>query len=160
DAYAPGAAADRCGACRLCSQACPTAAIKLNRRVDAAARLSFQSSENGEAKPEHLRPAMANLASGCDVCRDGCPPTPTAQGGGARIAARAVAALRALGLAALTPAEYQPYVPGAPLGRATYAGLRRNALHARGAAREARARALCERLAEDASPKVREAALW
>jgi len=73
---------------------------------------------------------------------------------------RAVAGLDARELAALSPADYQRLVPGTALARAGYDGLRRNAAYALGAARDRRAREVLERLAEDPSSVVSDAARW
>ena len=63
-------------------------------------------------------------------------------------------------MAALTREEYDRLAPGMALARAGYDGLRRNAVLALGPAQVDRARPLLERLAEDPSPLVRDAARW
>ena len=161
DGYAEGAAADRCGSCRLCVDACPTGALDGAGGVDSRACLSYQTIENeGPVPPEH-REAMAPHVFGCDVCQDVCPlnsaPLPAV---GPRFLPRPVAALDALGLAAMTPERYAELVPGTALARAGYDGLRRNAAYALGAARDAGARPVLEKLAQDPSAVVSDAARW
>lgn len=152
---------DACGDCTLCLSACPTGAITSDRRVDARLCLSYQTIENEQAIPEPLRPAMRNIVFGCDVCQDVCPLNAAPKvAGSERFAPRAVAQLGARELAALTPDEYQALIPGTPLARAKYDGLRRNAAYALGAMRDAGARELLQRLAEDPSDVVRDAARW
>jgi epoxyqueuosine reductase len=63
-------------------------------------------------------------------------------------------------LAALTPEQYQQLIPGTALARAKYDGLRRNAVYALGAVKQAEARPLLEKLREDPSEQVRHAARW
>jgi epoxyqueuosine reductase len=161
DTYARGPAADRCGSCTVCVNACPTGAITEWGAVDARLCLSYQTIENRSGDvPEELRPAFTDLVFGCDICQDVCPLNVTPVTAGERFAPRAVARLGVRELAAMTPEEYAQLVPGTPLARAKYHGLRRNAAYALGAARDGGARPVLERLAEDAEPRVREAARW
>lgn len=161
DAYASGPAADRCGSCRLCVDACPTGALDGAGGVDSRACLSYQTIENEGPVPAAHREAMAPHVFGCDVCQDVCPlnaaPLPAH---GDRFLPRAVAGLDARGLAALTPESYAQLVPGTALARAGYDGLRRNAAYALGAARDTTARPLLEVLAQDPSAVVSDAARW
>jgi epoxyqueuosine reductase len=162
DDYADGPAADRCGSCRKCLMSCPTGALLGEGRVDARACLSYQTVENHSAQvPESFRMEMDNLVFGCDICQDVCPlnrrPVPTPN---ARFVPRAVAQLGVVELAALSQEDYDRLIPGTALARAKYDGLRRNAVYALGAAKRNEARALLERLREDPSEQVRQAALW
>jgi len=161
DTYDDGPAGDRCGSCRLCVDACPTGALDGAGRVDSRACLSYQTIENeGPVPPEH-REAMAPHVFGCDVCQEVCPLNAAPlTAPGARFVPRAVAGLDARGLAAMTPERYAELVPGTALARAGYDGLRRNAAYALGAARDARARPVLEKLALDPSAVVSDAARW
>jgi epoxyqueuosine reductase len=160
DAYAGAAAADRCGKCTLCVSACPTGAIVADRTVDARACLSYQTIENEAEIPAGLREAMGGIAFGCDICQEVCPLNRDPLVAGERFAPRPVAALSVAQLAGLSAEEFGTLAPGTPLARAKYDGVRRNAAYALGAAREASARPVLERLAGDASPRVAEAARW
>jgi len=161
DAYADGPDADRCGSCRLCVDACPTGALDGAGRVDSRACLSYQTIENeGPVPPEH-REAMAPHVFGCDVCQDVCPlNVAPLQAVGPRFLPRPVAGLDARGLAAMTRERYAELVPGTALARAGYDGLRRNAAYALGAARDAAARPVLEKLAQDPNAVVSDAARW
>ncbi|HTS79549.1 MAG TPA: tRNA epoxyqueuosine(34) reductase QueG [Myxococcaceae bacterium] len=161
DAYADGPAADRCGTCRLCVDACPTGALDGAGGVDARACLSYQTIENEGPVPVEHREAMAPHVFGCDVCQDVCPlnAAPLAAHG-QRFQPRPVAGLDARGLAAMTAEAYAGLVPGTALARAGYDGLRRNAAYALGAARDAGARPVLETLARDPSAVVSDAARW
>lgn len=160
DRYADSLLPDACGACSLCVSACPTDAILPSRSIDARRCLSYQTIENEGRVPEELRRAFENLVFGCDICQEICPlnamPVPT----GGRFAPRQVAALGARELAALTREEYTALVPGTPLARAGYDGLRRNAAYALGAMRDLGASDVLTRLADDSNDAVADAARW
>lgn len=160
DAYAAGPLEDRCGRCVLCLPACPTNAIVEARVVDARACLSYQSIENAGEVPEALRAPFAETLFGCDVCQDVCPLNSAPVLAQDRFAPRAVADVSARELAAMTREQYQQWVPGTPLARAGFDGLRRNAAYALGATRDAEARPVLEALARDEKDTVRAAAQW
>jgi len=161
DVYADGPAPDRCGACNLCINACPTGALTEAGAVDARLCLSYQTIENrAGAVPLALRPSLQNLVFGCDICQDVCPLNVSCGEGSPRFAPRAIAHLGVRELAALSREDHARLVPGTPLARAKYDGLRRNAAYALGAVRDAGARAVLEQLAGDAAPSVAEAARW
>jgi epoxyqueuosine reductase len=161
EAYGEGPAEDRCGRCRLCVDACPTAALDGEGRVDARLCLSYQTIENSGDVPLGLRSAFEGTVFGCDVCQSVCPLNQApVQVTNARFLPRPVAALDVRALAALSRAQYEVLVPGTALARAGFDGLRRNAAYALGAARDFGAKGVLEVLCGDASRRVSEAARW
>ena len=160
DQYAGGPADDRCGTCNLCVTACPTSAIVADGVIDSNACLSYQTIENERAMPEALRPAMRDLVFGCDICQEVCPLNDVSVVAGPRFSPRAVSALSVLELGAISREQFDALVPGTPLARAGFDGVRRNAAYALGAARDQRGREVLERLASDPIETVAEAARW
>ena len=65
-------AADGCGTCTRCIDACPTGAIVDAGVVDGALCLSWVGQKRGTIAPE-LRAAMHDRIYGCDDCQDICP---------------------------------------------------------------------------------------
>ncbi len=151
----------RCGACSVCLTACPTGAFPLPGVVDARRCLSYQSIENRGAVPEGLRPEFQNRMFGCDVCQEVCPwnhrPQPE---GDPRFSPRPLSALSAAEVAALSAEDFARLAAGMALARSRHDGLRRNALYAIGGARDRSARAVVDRLVDDPSEVVRDAARW
>jgi epoxyqueuosine reductase len=154
---------NRCGDCALCLTACPTGAFPTPGVVDARRCISYQSIENHGAVPEPLRPAFRGRLFGCDVCQEVCPwnrgPHPP---GDPRFEPRPLGLMRPAETAALPGEELARLASGMALARARTDGLRRNALYAIGAGRDASVRPVVEGIATapDASPVVRDAARW
>lgn len=72
-------AADRCGSCTRCIDACPTAAIltptaeQPMRQLDASRCIAYLTIEKKGSIAEELRAPMGRHVFGCDICQDVCP---------------------------------------------------------------------------------------
>jgi epoxyqueuosine reductase len=153
--------ANLCGDCTRCLSACPTEALPVPGVVDARRCISYQTIENEGLVPLSLRPRLRGHLFGCDVCQDVCPfNRGELPEGDPRFDPRPLGLMPPEQVAALSREEFERLSAGTALARAKYDGLRRNAIFALRPARARRTRALLERLAQDPSPLVSEAARW
>ena len=63
---------NRCGGCKICSEACPTGAIKAPGVIDVSKCIDFLTCKTGEIQ-SNLRERMANRIISCDRCQEACP---------------------------------------------------------------------------------------
>jgi epoxyqueuosine reductase len=156
---------ERCGACTLCLDACPTRAFAAPRRLDARRCISYLTIEHEGPIDPALRPAMGDWVLGCDACQDVCPYNRTALPPDAETAPFAPDprwaehdAERLLGLDAL---GFAAAVRGTPAARPGRDGMRRNLLIALGNAGTAASLPTVEALAAGGdAPAVVDAARW
>jgi len=66
-------AADRCGSCTRCIDACPTDALVLPYQMDATRCIAYLTIEKKGGIPEPLRAGIGRQIFGCDICQDVCP---------------------------------------------------------------------------------------
>jgi epoxyqueuosine reductase len=178
-------AADLCGNCTLCLDACPTQAFAAPYVLDARRCISYLTIELRGGIPEELRPAMGNAVIGCDICQDVCPwnrKSPVTQ-----LAAFQPRRIRVSGengkekmengatlfapelmwVASLSQEEFSRIFRGSAVKRAKWRGLVRNACVAlgnsqlaRGSEAHTRIVALLERLATSQDSLIAEHARW
>ncbi len=155
---------DRCGSCRRCLDACPTAAFPAPHRLDARRCISYLTIEHKGMIPLELRPAIGNRIYGCDDCLAVCPWNKFAR------AAREpdflprdeLAAPRLAELAGLDDAAFRKLFTGSPIKRTGRDRFLRNVLIAIGnaSAGDLELVAAARRCLDDHSPLVRAAAVW
>ena len=67
-------AADHCGRCTRCLDACPTGALDAPYQIDATRCISYWTIEHrGPEVPSELAASFGQWAFGCDICQDVCP---------------------------------------------------------------------------------------
>ncbi len=66
-------AADHCGSCTRCIDACPTEAIIAPYVVDGSKCISYLTIELKNEIPDEFKGRMENWMFGCDICQDVCP---------------------------------------------------------------------------------------
>jgi len=157
-------AADRCGTCTRCIDACPTQAIVAPGELDSRLCIAYLTIEKRGPIPEELRPGIGRHVVGCDICQDVCPWNVKARRdnrAGLPAAARPELVNPALEwLAALDDEGLQRLLRRSPLARAKRKGIRRNLAVAMGNSRDRRFAPALEKLAEDGDPVVAEHARW
>jgi epoxyqueuosine reductase len=155
-------AADRCGTCTRCIDACPTDALIEPYKMDARRCISYLTIEKRGQIPADLRSGLGNHLFGCDICQDVCPWNRRAQ--------------------VTTDAEFQPRTElvnplltwiadmnqegfrsafrGSPIKRTKLSGLRRNAAIAMGNSGQHEFIPQLEQMALDEDSNVAEHARW
>ena len=133
-------AANHCGTCTRCIDACPTQAITEAYVVDSRRCISYLTIEHHGVIPEALRPGIGNWIFGCDICQEACPwnrfSRPTLE--------TDFLGLDNFSSAALTEwlevsfEEFNRRFSGSPLRRARWTGLLRTLVIALGNARDPR----------------------
>ncbi len=161
-------AADRCGTCRRCLDACPTEAIVEPRVLDARRCISYLTIELRDAIPVEWRVPMGSLVFGCDICQDVCPwnvkfarhlPDESPFAPGTHVAGPDARAL-ARSILAMDDGTYRAAFRDSAMTRAKLRGLKRNAAVVLGNVGTADDAAVLATAAHDDDPLVRDHAAW
>ncbi len=155
-------AADLCGRCRRCLDACPTDAFPAPYRIDARLCISYLTIEHKGPIPEALRPAVGNRVFGCDDCLAVCPwnkfaPPATEPAFAAR---DGLDGPSLADLASLDDAAFRALFSGTAAKRTGRDRMVRNALVAIGNSGDAGLAPVARARLDDPSPVVRDAAAW
>ncbi|MET0397135.1 MAG: tRNA epoxyqueuosine(34) reductase QueG [Longimicrobiaceae bacterium] len=160
-------AADRCGRCARCVEACPTGAL-LGRGTDGAplmdARrcISYLTIEQRGPIPRELRPLIGNRVYGCDICQEVCPWNSFASDTSepAFLPRDGVDGASLIELMGLTQEEFSRRFKGSAVKRTKRRGLLRNVAVALGNWGLPEAVPVLVEALSDAEPLVRGHAAW
>jgi epoxyqueuosine reductase len=155
-------AADHCGTCTRCLDACPTEALLAPYVLDARRCIAYLTIELKGSIPEDLRPHMGNHVFGCDICQDVCPWNRKRQFATEEALQPRPAYVHPPleELARLTPAEFKQRFRGSAIERSKRRGLLRNVCVAMGNSGNAAFIPLLAHLIDDEEELVREHATW
>jgi epoxyqueuosine reductase len=165
----PRTPSERCGACTLCLDACPTSAFARPFVLDPRLCISYLTIEHETSIGHDLRGKMGDHLFGCDDCQTVCPFNagegargPLFGGDGNPFAPlERWSRMRLQDLLLLDDASWRLLTEGTPLRRAGRSGLARNAALVLGNRRDTSALdALRKAARSHDDPIVREAALW
>lgn len=155
-------AADRCGTCTRCLDACPTNAFLGPYQLDANKCISYLTIEKRGSIAGELRDDMGRHLFGCDICQDVCPWNRRAPATQApEFQAREGLLNPALEwLAEMKSEEFREKFRGSPVRRAKLGGLRRNTVIAMGNSGNREFIPMLEKLEEDEDAVIAESASW
>jgi epoxyqueuosine reductase len=155
-------AADRCGSCTRCIDACPTGALTGPRQMDASLCISYLTIEKRGPIPLELREGIGRQVFGCDICQDVCPWNRKAPiSADPELQARPELVNPALDwLAELDQENFGRLFFGSPIKRAKFEGLRRNIAIAMGNSRSRRFLPRLQEWKQCGDPVLADAAAW
>jgi epoxyqueuosine reductase len=161
----PTPAADRCGTCRRCIEACPTDALIAPSQMDASRCIAYLTIEKRGSIPEELRDPIGRQVFGCDICQEVCPWNAKSRNHATAASnlTRSELINPALEwLASLSSEEFNQQFRGSPVKRTKRNGLLRNVAIAMGNSGEQKFRPQLEAWAnaEADDPVLAEAAAW
>ena len=160
---ADAAGKDRCGSCRTCQEACPTAAFPQPYVLDARRCISYLTIEHKGPIAEEFREALGNRIYGCDDCLAVCPWNKFADAAHRHLKLAPREELTAPDLAAFLQFDdpgFRQFFSGSPIKRIGRDRFVRNCLYAAGNSGSGALAPAVRHLCSDSDPAVAEAAEW
>jgi epoxyqueuosine reductase len=158
----PPHAAQHCGSCTACLDACPTDAFVGPGQLDARRCISYLTIELRGPIEHELRPLLGDWVFGCDVCQEVCPWNRKAPPAPATAFHEHYphGTVDLIELLQLSEEQFRARFRHSPFWRPRRSGMLRNAALVLGNRGEASAVPALTRAAADADPVVRDAARW
>jgi epoxyqueuosine reductase len=154
-------AANHCGTCTACLDACPTGAFPEPGVLDARRCISYLTIEVRTPIPVELREGVGDRLWGCDACQEACPWNRFAGRDGVPFPAEPdLAALDPVEVLTLPEDEFRRRFKRTALWRNRRAGLRRNAAIVLGNVGDERAIPALEAATAEGDEVLQEAAAW
>jgi epoxyqueuosine reductase len=155
-------AANRCGSCTRCLDACPTQAFVAPGQLDARRCIAYLTIEQRGPAPEELRAQMGRHVFGCDICQDVCPWNRRAPASADPAFAPRIQLVnpRLEWISGMNREEFQRTFRGSPVKRAKLRGLLRSAAIAMGNSGERAYLPRLRELAQHEDAAVAEHARW
>jgi epoxyqueuosine reductase len=155
-------AADRCGSCTRCIDACPTDALVAPHQLDASRCIAYFTIEKRGAIPEEMRADIGRHVFGCDICQDVCPwnhKAPVTVNPGFQPDPSLINP-DLEELSHLSPQEFRIRFRGSPIARAKHSGFLRNVAVAMGNSGNREFVPALEQMSDGGDPIVAEHARW
>jgi len=152
-------AAERCGSCVRCLDACPTGAFLAPGVLDAARCIAYWTIEHRGTLPDAWKERIGDHVFGCDVCQEVCPWNRPVASGEAGAGIRPLAPARTE-ILAMGKGEWRRRFGATAVNRVGRRGLQRNAAASAGACRDAASRQALDRACAVADRGASEAARW
>ncbi|HKT49171.1 MAG TPA: tRNA epoxyqueuosine(34) reductase QueG [Candidatus Angelobacter sp.] len=158
-------AADRCGSCTRCIDACPTEALLAPGKMDARRCIAYLTIEKRGEIAENLRGPMGHHVFGCDICQDVCPWNNKA----GNVPPSSLPEFQPRPnlfqpdlewLAEMDVENFRKTFRGSPMKRAKFNGLKRNVAIAMGNSGNKEFIPQLERMAADPDPVIADHARW
>lgn len=153
---------DRCGTCRRCIDACPTAALIPTEQggsfLDARLCISYLTIEHRGDLPAAMAEATGNHLFGCDICQEVCPWNRRAPLTAAQAFQSQVQTTSLVDLAAYNADDFAHTFRRSPIWRTKYSGFLRNVAAAMGNSGQAEMQEPLQKLADSEDPCIASAA--
>ena len=146
-------AADRCGSCVRCLDACPTHAFVEPGIMDSRRCLAYWTIEHRGPMPEPVQASIGDRVFGCDICQEVCPWNSALFGGGDDRPAPTRREWLAMG-----PGQWRREWGATALNRAGRRGVQRNAAASAGSVLDETCLPALQRSARVAEPALSAAA--
>ncbi len=160
-------AADRCGSCTRCIDACPTEALTAPHQMDASRCIAYLTIEKKGSIAAELRESIGRQVFGCDICQDVCPWNQRSSNGRSNAGAASPIQTRHElinpeldWLASMDAGTFRQWFKGSPIERTRRARLHRNVAIAMGNSGEQRFLAQLQAWCAEPDLVLAEAASW